>query len=366
MDGAQRVLRGEELLELRLRGLYERRGYRKYKMSRFEEYSLYLENRNFLRSDRIITFTDDRGKLLALKPDITLSIVKSGAAERVYYSENIFRADGEGQSLRELRQVGLERIGRLDLYAQSEVLILALESLAAVGRPYIMGISHLGLVTALLEATGLPAREREQLSALIGRKSTHEAAELCDRHGVQPALREAVLSLTALYGTFPETAERLRALAVCPAAEAAAEELFALYDILQAAGQGEHVRLDFSVVNDLSYYTGLTFQGFVEGVPESVLCGGRYDGLMARMGREGQAMGFALYMDLLERLEMRAAQTDADVLLLYPEDAPAAAVAAEVQRLCGSGSVYAACREPEAMRFGKILEWTAEGVRERV
>ena len=48
-------------------------------MSRFEEYDFYARNKDFLVSDRIITFTDSRGRLLALKPDVTLSIIKSGS-----------------------------------------------------------------------------------------------------------------------------------------------------------------------------------------------------------------------------------------------------------------------------------------------
>ena len=77
-------------MQERLNRLYEQYGYRKFKMSRFEDYDLYAQNRDFLRQDRIITFTDADGALKALKPDITLSIMKSngGDSEKVYYNEN--------------------------------------------------------------------------------------------------------------------------------------------------------------------------------------------------------------------------------------------------------------------------------------
>ncbi|MCE2604206.1 ATP phosphoribosyltransferase regulatory subunit, partial [Pseudomonas aeruginosa] len=65
---------------MELRGLYEQYGYKKYKMSKFEEYSLYVENKDFLASDKVITFTDLDGRLLALKPDVTLSIIKNTQA----------------------------------------------------------------------------------------------------------------------------------------------------------------------------------------------------------------------------------------------------------------------------------------------
>ena len=88
-----------ERAELELRALYRGRGYTKYKMGKFEEYDLYAENKSFLVSDSIITFTGSGGKLLALKPDVTLSIVKStkdGELSKEFYSENVYRAqDGD-------------------------------------------------------------------------------------------------------------------------------------------------------------------------------------------------------------------------------------------------------------------------------
>ena len=85
----EKYLNYEEKVVLRLRGIYEQYGYRPYKMSKFEEYDLYAENKRFLVSKNVITFTDNHGKLMALKPDVTLSIIKnynsiSGQMEKVY------------------------------------------------------------------------------------------------------------------------------------------------------------------------------------------------------------------------------------------------------------------------------------------
>ena len=60
------VLRPQERASLQLRLLYEQEGFRKYHMGRFEEYGLYQENRRFLSSEQVITFTDLDGRLLAL------------------------------------------------------------------------------------------------------------------------------------------------------------------------------------------------------------------------------------------------------------------------------------------------------------
>ena len=77
MNVNDKTLKAGEIAIYKLRELYESFGYSQYKMSKFEEYDLYVRNKSFLVSDHIITFTDTDGKLMALKPDVTLSIVKN-------------------------------------------------------------------------------------------------------------------------------------------------------------------------------------------------------------------------------------------------------------------------------------------------
>ena len=68
-----RVMNGQERISFRLRSLYSEYGYERYRMSKFEEYDLYSRNKDFLFSEGVITFTDTNGRLMALKPDVTLS-----------------------------------------------------------------------------------------------------------------------------------------------------------------------------------------------------------------------------------------------------------------------------------------------------
>ena len=101
----------EERIVFALRELYRRFGYIQYKMRKFEEYDLYARNKDFLISDNIITFTDVSGKLMALKPDVTLSIVRSGrdgdGVQKVYYNENVYRVSAAAQGFREIMQSGI-------------------------------------------------------------------------------------------------------------------------------------------------------------------------------------------------------------------------------------------------------------------
>ena len=112
------VLKSGERAAFGLRDLYSAHGYTQYKMSKFEEYDLYAGNKDFLVSDNVITFTDTNGKLMALKPDVTLSIVKhtkdNADLHKVYYDENVYRVSGSSRAYREIMQVGLECIGNVD------------------------------------------------------------------------------------------------------------------------------------------------------------------------------------------------------------------------------------------------------------
>ena len=100
------LLKYDEKTVFSLRELYGKYGYSQYKMSKFEEYDLYVRNKDFLISDHVITFTDTNGKLMALKPDVTLSIIKNSkdlpeTVQKVYYDENVYRVSKGTQSFKE-------------------------------------------------------------------------------------------------------------------------------------------------------------------------------------------------------------------------------------------------------------------------
>ena len=154
-------------IEDRLEELSRKFGYAPYKMSRFEEYELYVRNKDFLQSDRVITFSGKDGRLLAMKPDVTLSIVKNapetpGAVRKVHYRENVYRMDRNSGNFREILQAGIECVGDVGFYEAAEVVYLAAKSLEALGEGTILSLSHVGLIRFCLESSGLPASARRQ------------------------------------------------------------------------------------------------------------------------------------------------------------------------------------------------------------
>jgi ATP phosphoribosyltransferase regulatory subunit len=323
-----------------MRGRYRDYGYTQYVMSRFEEYELYANNRSFLASDDIITFTGSGGKLMALRPDVTLSIVKNTLDEdglrKLYYSENVYRPTHVGREFKERMQVGLECVGDIGVYEMGETVYLACMSLSEISGGHCLDISHMGFLGGLLDNAELTPDTRAKVLALIGAKNAPELAALCDKSGVRPDARERLLTVASLYGAFEETIDKLAEISVDAATDDAVTELRSIYDCARALGAATDIRLDFSVVNDMRYYNGVIFQGYVEGIPTAVLSGGRYDSLLKRFGRRSGAIGFAVYVDLLERLDTLPRVNDADVLLLYGDDASPTEVARAVRSIIDS------------------------------
>ena len=339
-----------EQLVKALREQYRSYGYTPYGMSKFEEYELYLQNKDFLISERVLTFTDTDGKLMALKPDVTLSIIKNtpenaSGVQKVYYLENVYRPGKNDQGFREIMQVGLECMGNVDDYCIYEVLLLAIKSLEMISESCVLDISHMGLVNKALNDAGLSGTARQQVVEAISNKNTHEIRSICETNGV---CSDKLVALSQLSGKIDTIMPALTKMFD------QAPELLQLQQLLTAleVAGNNCINVDFSVVNDMNYYNGIVFRGFVEGVPEGVLSGGQYDGLMAKMKRSGKAIGFAIYPDLLERMLLQQEEV-ADAVIYYGTQTPIYAIAAAVAKLTNQGMRVMAQPEDNPVRCEK-------------
>lgn len=302
------LLSPAERTSLLLRGLYTKHGYERFKMNKFEEYELYMKNKEFLVGDGVITFNEG-GRLLALRPDVTLSIIKNskeipGTVRKICYNENVYRIDASGV-LCEIMQSGLECLGDLSTENICEVACLAAESLALIGGEYVLSLSHMGFLTAYFDCYDLDRAHRETLLACLGSKNRHDIRLYCEENGLDGALAEGLCALLDCPVSPKEAPAALAALCQGEAMEVALCELRAVCEGLTSADHGRTVCVDFSVINSMKYYSGIVFRGFVRGIPEGILSGGQYDKLMQRMGKRTGALGFAVYLDALDYMDGR-------------------------------------------------------------
>ena len=202
-------LQPKERASFGLRALYEAAGCRKYHMGRFEEYGLYQENRSFLSSEQVITFTDLDGRLLALKPDVTLSIAKTaqpaaGETLKYYYHENVYRPSAESHTFKEISQMGLEMLGAVGEAQVQQTVRLAAQSLGQMGAAWVLEVSHMGYLFGLFDALGVPDAARAKLLEKLREKNAHELRAAAGAAGLADAADTlcSVLNLCADYFHF--------------------------------------------------------------------------------------------------------------------------------------------------------------------
>ncbi len=368
MSFSDNALRSDERAIYNLRELYRKFGYSGYKVGKFEEYDLYAHNKSFLVSENILTFTDTNGKLMALKPDVTLSIVKNiipdgKSVHKLYYNENVYRTSTESHGFKEIMQTGLECIGFVDVFAESEVIMLALMSLRSIADNCILDISHMGIIEGLLDSEAIEGSDRDIIAEYVKCKNTVAIMKLGESGKIGSSLCKMLCELTSMYVTLETAIKYISEITVNDRISSACEELRAISDSLSIYGLSNNLYFDFSVMNDCSYYDGVIFKGFINGIPDSVLSGGRYDKLLAKMGKGCGAIGFAVYLDRLERFENSEQKFDVDVLLTYDEEADVKSIIDTVRLLNESGkTVKTAPVADSSQRYRQLLKIGKGGI----
>ena len=363
------ILKNEEKAVFKLRSLYKKYGYLPFKMSKFEEYDLYVRNKDFLISDRVITFNDTNGKLLALKPDVTLSIIKNGEDEtgvkqKVYYNENVYRVSGSTHQYKEIMQAGLECIGDIDIYDIYESVLLAANSLSLISEEFVLDISHLGILSALLDEISTDKGFRKEIASFIAEKNMHDTVRLCREYGVSEEKTQTLCKLVSVRGDMESVICELTGICKGDNAKKAFKELEILKVLLEKTKFYDKIRFDFSIVNDMNYYNGIVFKGFLSGICEGVLSGGQYDKLMERMGRSSGAVGFAIYLDLLETLEGKSSPYDVDTLIIYDDKNDVSYIGEISDRLIKEGkSISVQKAIPEKLRYREVIDLRGGGAK---
>ncbi len=304
-------LKNDERVVFELRDLYLKNGYKRLKMSKFEEYDFYSKNKDYLVSDGIITFTDTDGKLLALKPDVTLSIIKNSKdsceTKKYFYNENVYRISKSSKCYKEIMQTGIECIGNVGKKETSEVLLLAAESLERIDENFRLCLSSIDFVESLLSENGVSNDQFEKFIEAINEKNADSLLKIADEKQYN--------NLRFLFKTY--NLNDIDELYLATKGENSKSNLDKLKSYLLAfknTGYSDKITVDFSFTGLDGYYNGIVFKGFINGIASAVISGGQYDNLMKKMGRESKAIGFAVYLDEIERFEKIADAYDSSTI----------------------------------------------------
>jgi ATP phosphoribosyltransferase len=248
---------------------------------------------------------DSDGRLLALRPDMTVPIARLVASRmsgdsgplRFRYAAEVFR---EHESLRgQMRgfsQLGVELVGQGGPSADAEVVAVMVEGLAAVGiREFTVGVGTVAVLHALVAAADADAAwGRAVLEAAHNRNlvGLDELARGAGDERVAAALR----AVPRIRGG-AEAIETCRAATEGLGCDEALDDLAATWKLLVAGGVSERVVIDFSVMRAFDYYTGLVAEAFAPGLGLPLGGGGRYDGVLGAYDSPLPAAGFALGLE---------------------------------------------------------------------
>ena len=314
----------KDLVLLNIRKMYDSYGYKKISLPSFEEYDLYNENKDFIDRN-VLTVMSPNGKLLALRPDITLSVAKKVSKDqslkysKIYYQENTYNLT-KYVGYEEDEQLGIELIGKESTFLDFEIINLAVKSLDIINKKSMIILSHAGFISSIFENFDLEYEIKEQILDCINRKNSHDIQKILKKNEhISENVKKLIYKIPELSGNLENIEKELLKYEINVNTKKILSELKQLNSLLMKFYKKSKIIFDFSVVKNLNYYNGIILQGYIEGFPNVILTGGRYDKLFEKFGVDTGAVGFAILTDGLKGYYKDTDKKDFEVLIAYDD-----------------------------------------------
>lgn len=296
----------------------------------FEYLETFLMGYSFDMAERIYKFFDRKGRVLALRPDMTTPIARIVANHykdlqfplRLCYFSNIFRfEEPRGGRQCEFYQAGAELIGVEGIDYDAEIIALAVEGLKKAGiNEFKVSVGHTGFLKGILNAVNAEEEIKDDIHTLLLNKDFVGLKKLLDSCRFDDSLKELILGLTRNSGNVIEENDRICKNEIITQA---IKELKTLKHLLSAYDVEKYISFDPALIRPLDYYTGIIFEVYSPSLGFPLCGGGRYDNLIEKFNGSYPATGFAFYIEgilqVLERQNTIKANTDRDYLICYDE-----------------------------------------------
>ncbi|MDD6175321.1 MAG: ATP phosphoribosyltransferase regulatory subunit [Firmicutes bacterium] len=299
-------------VEDKLTALFSGLGYHEVQTPGLEFYDVLRSGNAGFPVENMFKLTDSKGRLMVLRPDSTMPIARMTSTRlqnaalpiRLYYNQKVYRCNPSfsGHS-NEVMQVGVELIGASGKRSDLEVVATAAYALAACMDDFRIELGHAGFFRAIASRMNLDEETCEDIRSFIEAKNYAALDALLDTLPDSVASR-AMRRLPRLFGG-EEVLEEAEALCGGVVPAESLDYLRMLYQELLALGIGDRLMIDLGLVNRNDYYTGIVFRGYLPGSGDTILSGGRYDGLLAKFGTPMPAIGFGVDVEAVTRLLLR-------------------------------------------------------------
>ncbi|MEC5424620.1 ATP phosphoribosyltransferase regulatory subunit [Virgibacillus sp. C22-A2] len=312
----------EELIS-KLKNRFTTYGYKQIRTSTFEYYDLYSSITGTVNPDDMIKVVDSTGKVLVLRPDVTIPITRMAASNkqsasdksRYFYVLDVFRQSYEKNTQKESTQAGIEYLGNNSAEIDAEVIMLAIHTLKDIGfSNFKIEIGHAGFFKELITQAALSSSELAHLQTLIQSKNTAEIDPFLAELSIPESLRAAISVIPMMYGDPKLVIEQAKMNCMNENMQSKLQNLIDVFEVLKDYGADDSIVFNLGLINNMNYYSDIIFQGFIEQVGKPVLMGGRYDNLSKQYGTPLPAVGFAFEVDLmLDALLQQGLSTEEDM-----------------------------------------------------
>lgn len=295
-------------LQKDIEGIFEKWGYEEIVTPTIEFYQTFQSGFQNLKEEDVYKFFDSKGKILVLRPDMTIPIARVVATRfkaedkvfRLRYCSDVFRVhESLGGKKNEYTDCGIELIGLNAKESDLEILVTALDAMKVLGDTnFKLEIGNIDFFNSAIKDINLDEEAKNELANLIDRKSLKELEDFLNKYDIDENTKIFFKELPWLFGS-KEVLERAKGFAVTNELRESVEYLDSLGKALCALGYEDKISFDLAMVPRLDYYTGIIFKGYADGAGATVLSGGRYDNLMATFGKDIPAVGFSVNLDTL-------------------------------------------------------------------
>lgn len=290
----------------KIENVFVTRGFKRVITPGIEFYDVFSVPCSGITQESMFKTTDNKGRLLVVRPDSTLPIARMVSSRlknsilpvRLYYKQAVYRNNPTLTGRRnEFMQMGIELIGVKGIRADLEVLTTAVSCISSVADDFRIELGHAGVFDALSNELNIDEDYKEKIRVSIEGKNYSALNNLLDRLEPCKAV-SAIRSLPSLFGG-EEVFEKAYEICKGTNAESALEYLHKIYSNLSPLNLGSKLIIDLGFVQRNDYYTGIVFTGYINGIGDAVISGGRYDELLSEFDAPMGAAGFAVDTDAI-------------------------------------------------------------------
>ncbi len=301
----------------KIENVFTGRGFKRVITPFLEFYDVFTVPNSGITQESMFKSVDNKGRLLVARPDSTLPIARmvstrlnnSTLPVRLYYKQAVYRNNPTLTGRRnELMQMGIELLGAKGIRADLEILTTAISAISSVADDYRIELGHAEVFDALSSELDIDEDFKERIRLSIESKNYSALNNLLDKLAPCKAV-SAVRSLPSLFGG-EEVFDKAQEICEGTKAADALKYLHKVYNSLAPFNLGDKLIIDLGLVQRNDYYTGIVFSGYINGIGDAVVSGGRYDNLLSVFDMPMGAAGFAIDTDAITIKTLSDANND--------------------------------------------------------